>query len=137
MSELLRVLAEEDVDDEALQEAAAAAHAVLETRDIGVEGVAPVLHEDARDAGQRAIDEAVDGRDAPRLTLVLSPPTGTSRRLRIRPHPDPGLPALLREDEQDGCSWRTQGSEALEGVEIDGDVWHEADADGVEPEVGP
>jgi len=137
MSELLRVLVDEDVDDEALQEAAAAAHAVLETRDIDVEGVAPVLHEGAREAGQRAIDEAVDSREGPRLTLVLSPPNGTSRRLRIRPHPDPGLPALLREDEWGGCSWRAQGSEALERVEIDGDVWHEADADAVEPEVGP
>jgi len=59
MSELLRVLAEGDVDDDALQEAAAAAYAVLEARDVDVEGVAPVLHGDAGEAGQGAIDDAI------------------------------------------------------------------------------
>jgi len=64
MSELLRVLAAEDIDDDALQEAAAAAYAVLETRDVDVEGVAPVLHEGAGEAGQQAIDDAVqEGND--------------------------------------------------------------------------
>ncbi len=88
MSELLRVLTDEDVDDEALQEAAAAAHAVLETRDTEVEGVAPVLREDAREAGQRAIDEALTSE--PDLELILSPVHGDSRRLQITPNPDSG-----------------------------------------------
>ncbi len=70
MSELLRVLTEEDVDDDALQEAAAAAYAVLQARDVDAEGVAPVLREGANDAGQQAIDDAIadggveDGNDA-------------------------------------------------------------------------
>ncbi len=138
MSELLRVLADEHVDDEALREAAAAAEAVLEVRDADVEGVAPVLHEGAADAGQRAIDDAVAGCE-PELELILSTTAGQARRQQIRPHPDPGAAYLLEEAEWTGCSWRPAGSEALTRVEVDGEVWHEADArDGVvEGEAGP
>ncbi len=135
MSELLRVLANEDVDDEALQEAAAAAHAVLETRDIAVEGVAPVRHDGAREACQRAIDDALTGESD--LELILSPVHGDSRRLQITSNPDSGAPYLLTEAEWTGCAWSPSGTEPLDRVEIDGDVWHEADADSVEPEVGP
>ncbi len=136
MSELLRVLADEDVDDDALQEAAAAAFAVLETRDIEFEGVAPVLREDARDAGQRPIDDAL--ANGPDLELILSPVHGDSRRLQITPNPDSGAPFVLTEAEWTGCAWSHNGTEGLDRVEIDGEEWHEADAaDSVEPEAGP
>jgi len=136
MSELLRVLAEEDIDDDTLAEAAAAAEAVLETRDIDVEGVAPVLREDARDAGQRAIDDALTSE--PELELIISPVHGDSRRLQITPNPDSGAPYLLTEAEWTGCAWSHNDTEGLDRVETDGEEWHEADAaDGVEPEVGP
>jgi len=138
MSELLRVLTDEDVDDEALQEAAAVAHAVLEARGVDLEGVAPVLHEEAADAGQRAIDEAVAGGD-PSHELIVSPVHGDTRRYRVGPNPDPGAPYLLTEASWTGCAWSHSGTEALRRVEIDGAVWHEADArDGVtETEAGP
>jgi len=42
-----------------LTEAANAAYAVLQARDVDVEGVAPVLQEGAVEAGQQAIDGAV------------------------------------------------------------------------------
>ena len=45
MTETLRVLADEDVDDEDLRAAAHAAYAELEERGVDVEGVAPVLRE--------------------------------------------------------------------------------------------
>jgi len=138
MSELLRVLADGDVDDEALQEAAAAAEAVLDTRGVDVEGVAPVFHAGAREAGQRAIDDVVAGGE-PELDIKLTPVHGDTRRLEIGPNPDPGAPYLLDEASWTGCAWSHDGTEELRRVEIDGDVWHEADArDGVaEGEAGP
>lgn len=122
MSELLRVLAEEDVDDETLTEAANAAFAVLEARDVDVEGVAPVLNQDAGEAGQEAIDEALRG-DGPETTLVLSPVTGPARRLRIRETDQPGAPYVLEEDVWTGCAWRPIGREELERVELDGEEY--------------
>ncbi|MFW5918532.1 MAG: hypothetical protein ACOCR0_03510 [Haloferacaceae archaeon] len=133
MPELGRVLAEADVDDDALQEAAAAAYAVLEARDVDTEGVAPVLHEDAHTAGQQAIDRAVTGE--PTHELVVAPVHGDARRYRISPNPDPGAPYLLTEAHWTGCAWRHAGTEDLARVEIDGDAWHEADA--VETTRGP
>jgi hypothetical protein len=44
-SETLRVLADEDVDDEDLRAASHAAYAALKDRGVDVEGVAPVLRE--------------------------------------------------------------------------------------------
>lgn len=129
MSDLLRVLADEDVDDDALQEAAAAAYAILEARGVDVEGVAPVLHADDREAGQAAIDQAVTDGD-PETTVIVSPVNGDARRLRIRPNPDPGTAYLLFEDRWTGCAWVPCGVEDLQRVEVDGDVWHEADAVG-------
>jgi len=136
MSELLRVLTEDDVDDDTLAEAAAAAEAVLETRDIEAEGVAPVLHAGAREAGQRAIDDALTSE--PDLELILSPIHGDSRRLQITSNPDSGAPFVLTEAEWTGCAWNHNGTEGLDRVEIDGEIWHETDAaDSVEPEAGP
>lgn len=45
MTETLRVLVDQDIDDEDLRAAAHAAYAELEDRGIDVEGVAPVLRE--------------------------------------------------------------------------------------------
>jgi hypothetical protein len=84
----------------------------------------------------RGVDVEGDGPD---LELILSTARGQTRRQRIRPNPDPGAPYLLTEAQWTGCAWRRAGSEQLDRVEIDGDVWHEADAvDGAaETEAGP
>jgi len=129
MSELLRVLTDEAVDDDALQAAAAAAGAVLDAHGVDTEGVAPVRHEQAAAAGERAIDEALAG-DGPDLELILSPIHGDSRRLQIAPNPDPGAPFLLSKSRYTGCAWDPTGTEGLTRVEIDGTEWHEADRDG-------
>jgi len=109
MSELLRVLADEDVDDEALQEAAAAAEAVLEVRGVDVEAVVP---------GPATREE---------LELIVTPVNGDTRRTEISPNPDPGPPFVLSEGRYTGCAWDPQGTERLERVELNGRVWHEAD----------
>lgn len=80
MSELLRVLTQEDVDDEPLQEAAAAAHAVLEARGVDVEGVAPVLHEGAGEAGQQAIDDALADGGVDETVEIPADVARTARR---------------------------------------------------------
>lgn len=126
MSELLRVLGD-DVDDETLRAAADAAYAALEARGVDVEGVAPVLHEQAADAGQQAIDDAVTVSDEPATTLILSAANDRTRRLRIRPHPDPGVAGVLREDHRTDDDWQSVGVEQLDRVEIDGDAWHGTD----------
>jgi len=84
---------------------------------------------------QRIVDDLIRGQacatdgdqDAPEMTLILSPVAGPTRRQRIRPHPDPGVAYLLEEASWTGCDWRHAGSEDLERVGVDGEVWHEAD----------
>ena len=87
------------------------------------------------------IDEIARGaaRGGPELTLVLSTAGGQTRRLRIREAVEPGVAFALEEAEWTGCPFRPVGREQLTRVEIDGDVWHEADArDGsVEVDLGP
>lgn len=71
-------------------------------------------------------------RDDPELTLVLSTAGGQTRRLRIREAVEPGVAYALEEAEWTGCSFRVVGREQLDRVEIDGDVWHEADRTGAQ-----
>lgn len=123
MSELLRALTDEDVDDEALQAAADAAFAALEEHGVNTEGVAPVRNEAASAAGQRAIDGVV-GADGPELELILSPIASDARRLRIREAAEPGAAFALEESTWTGCAWRAVGREQLERVEIDGVAYH-------------
>lgn len=99
------------------------------------------LDGEANATAQRIVDDLVreqarDESGEPELELVLSTTAGQTRRQRIRPHPDPGAAFLLEESEYTGCSWRHAGSEALTRVEVDGEVWHEADAI-VEVDDGP
>jgi len=91
------------------------------------------LDSEANATAQRIVDDLI--REQARaeatgdeLELVLSTTSGQTRRQRIRPHPDPGVGYLLEEAEWTGCAWRHAGSEDLTRVEVDGDVWHEAEA---------
>lgn len=123
MSELLRVLTGESVDDDALQAAADAAFAALEEHGVNTEGVAPVRNEAASEAGQRAIDGVV-GTGTPELELILSPIASDTRRLRIREAAEPGVPFALEQSEWTGCSFRAVGREQLDRVEIDSVAYH-------------
>jgi hypothetical protein len=91
------------------------------------------------DRCRECLDELLGDGRGPELTLVLSTVGGQTRRLRIREAVEPGVAFALEEAEWTGCAFRVVGREQLDRVEIDGDVWHEADArDGsVEVDLGP
>jgi len=93
------------------------------------------LDSEANAQAQRIVDDLVrqqardgDDRDEPELELIVSPIHGDSRRLRIQTAVEPGVAWALEEAEWTGCAWRPVGREQLDRVDIDGDVWHEADA---------
>jgi len=73
----------------------------------------------------------------PVLDVKLTPVHGDTRRLEVGPNPDPGAPYLLTEASWTGCAWSHDGTEAVRRVEVDGEIWHEADAVDEEVVDGP